>query len=134
METRKQTTQKWAPSGRDIKSILESIELNRYEENGSDWWHNKQGAVKWLCHETYKWKAQIYSLTALGGTHCNVFKITRVINKKNPEHANWMGKPEQKHILNKVPENMKDFKYVAYITILNKLVVFKWAVPIGLGI
>lgn len=45
-----------------------------------------------------------------------------------------MGKPEQKHILNKVPENMKDFKYVAYITILNKLVVFKWAVPIGLGI
>jgi hypothetical protein len=54
METRKQTTQKWAPSGRDIKSILESIELNRYVQNGSDWWHNEQGAVKWWCHETYK--------------------------------------------------------------------------------
>jgi hypothetical protein len=83
METRKQTTQKWAPSGRDIKSILESIELNRYEQNGYDWWHNKQGAVKWWCRETYKWKAQICSLTALGGTHFNVFKLSTVINKKN---------------------------------------------------
>jgi hypothetical protein len=33
-----------------------------------------------------------------------------------------MGKPEQKKkgILNKVPENVKDFKYVAYVNILNK--------------
>jgi hypothetical protein len=36
-----------------------------------------------------------------------------------------MGKPEQKRTLNTIPENVKEFKHVAYIGILNKLVFFE---------